>query len=71
MWKRRRRAPTRAELIARKHDLEGQIAGVRADVRRRRARGADASDLEAQLSRLRSEHYETRLRIDRTEPESS
>ncbi|MDJ0960210.1 MAG: hypothetical protein QNJ88_06100 [Acidimicrobiia bacterium] len=67
MWKRRRREPSRAELIARKHDLEGQIAGVRADIRRRRNRGLDAADLEAKLSRMRSEHYETRLRIDQTD----
>ena len=67
MWKRRRREPSRAELIARKHDLEGQIAGVRADIRRRRNRGLDAADLETKLSRMRSEHYETRLRIDQTD----
>lgn len=68
MWKRRRRAPTRAELIERKHDIEGQIAGVTADIRRRRSRDLDAADLEARLSRLRNEHYQTRLRIDQTDP---
>jgi hypothetical protein len=71
MWKRRRRAPTRAELIERKHDVEGQIAGLMADIGRRHHRGLDASDLEARLSRLRNEHYRTRLQIDQTDPSAT
>ena len=68
MWKRRRRTPTRAELIAHKHDLEGQIAGMTADIRRRHNRGLDAADLEARVAGLRDEHFRTRLRIDQTDP---
>lgn len=67
--RRSRRGPTRAKLIQRKHDLEGQIAGLTADVRRARQRGEDATAAEARLERLQSEHHRTRLEIDRTDPD--
>jgi hypothetical protein len=61
---------SRARLIEHKHDLEGQIAGLRADIRRERNRGADASALETRLRHLQGEHYRTRLQIDRTGSDS-
>ena len=67
---RRRRKPSRSRLIERKHDLEGHIAGVRAEVRRARNRGDDPASLEAKLHRLQNEHYSLRLQIDRTDPGS-
>ena len=64
-WKKRT-GPTRAELIERKHQLEGQIRVLAAELKRRRARGLSTGSLEARLDRLRTRHYETRLQIDRT-----
>jgi hypothetical protein len=63
-WKRRR--PSRQELIDRKHQLDGEIRSLAAEVRRRRSRGEDVTGLEARLGGLRRRHYETRLEIDRT-----
>lgn len=62
------RTPGRRELVERKHALEGEINGLRAELRTRRARNEDASDVEARLARLRDQHYRTRLEIDRTDP---
>jgi len=67
-WRRRRTAPTRAQLIAQKHELEGEIGALASELRRRRSRGADIGEVEARLERLRGRHYQTRLEIDRTEP---
>ncbi len=66
-WRRRR--PSRAELIDRKHALEHEIRSLAADVERRRARNQPTGDADARLARLRSRHYQTRLAIDRAEPE--
>jgi hypothetical protein len=66
-----RRKPSRSRLIDRKHEIEGQIAGLRAEVRRARNRGDDPTTLEAKLQRLQNEHYSVRLRIDRTDPGST
>lgn len=60
------RKKTRAQLIQRKHDLEGQIAGLRADLRRARRRGTDVARIEGELQRRQNEHYRIRLEIDRT-----
>ena len=65
-WRRNR--PTRAELIDRKHELEGQIRTLAADVERRRARGQSAADVEHRLAGLRARHYRTRQEIDRADP---
>ncbi len=66
-WLRRRSpSPTRRELIDRKHGLEGEIANLSAEVRRLHQRGADAASQENRLTRLRTEHYQTRLAIDRS-----
>lgn len=66
-WFRRTR-PTRAELIERKHALEGEIRMVAAEVERLRARGVSAAGAEDRLARLRSRHYRTRQEIDRADP---
>lgn len=65
-WRRRRR-PTRTELIDKKHTLEGEISGVAADVQRAQRLGRNTGELETRLTRLRDEHYQTRLAIDRAE----
>ena len=62
----RRKKPTRDELIERKHQLDGEIRMLAAEVKRLKARGADATAQEARLSVLRSNHHKTRLQIDRT-----
>ncbi|MDX2343185.1 MAG: hypothetical protein QNL12_05325 [Acidimicrobiia bacterium] len=64
-WPRRRR-PTRSELIDRKHQLEGEIRALAADVKRSRNRGAPVDELEARLATMRHQHHQIRLRIDRT-----
>jgi hypothetical protein len=65
-WFRRRSSnPSRRQLIDRKHRLEGEIRMLAAEVRRLQGRGVDVGSQEAQLARLRSEHLETRLAIDR------
>ena len=66
LW-RKRAAPTRRQLIERKHQLEGEIRMLAAEVRRLRSRGADVASHESRLGRLRSEHHQTRLAIDRAE----
>ncbi len=63
---RRRRKPGRAELIERKHRLEGEISSLQADLKRHHRRGLPTADLEARLARLRDEHYRARLDIDRS-----
>ena len=67
MWrKQRRKSPSRQELIERKHQLEGEIQALAAEVKRRRRRGAPVDELERRLATLRHQHHETRLRIDQT-----
>ena len=63
-----RERPGRAELIERKHRLEGEIALLAAEARSTRRRGDDASDVERRLAAARAKHYQTRLEIDRAEP---
>lgn len=67
-WWNKRSHPTRAELIERKHQLEGHINVLASEVKRRRKNGEPVGDLEARLDHLRSRHYQTRLDIDRTAP---
>lgn len=70
---RRASAPTRQELIDHKHRLEGEIR----QLNRRINAGAvgqpggggpqeSLGTMQSRLERLRAEHLETRLRIDRT-----
>jgi hypothetical protein len=66
-WKKRGRL-TKAELVERKHQLEGEINVVAAELKRRRGRGEPTGDLETRLDGLWSRHYQTRLEIDRTDP---
>jgi hypothetical protein len=63
---RKRQQPTRQDLIDRKHRLEGEIRALASEVSKLRARGADVDGIEARLARMRHEHHQTRLRIDRT-----
>ncbi len=63
----RRQPPGRAELVERKHRLEGEINTLVAEARRRRGRGEDPGDVERRLAQARQRHYQTRLEIDRTE----
>lgn len=65
----RHSAPSRQQLIDRKHQLEGEIAALAAEVRRRRRRGVAVEDLETRLVTKRDRHHQTRLQIDRTAPE--
>ncbi len=58
--------PTRAELIDRKHRLQGEIEQLNRRIRAGVQRGDDVSSLQARVERLRHEHHQTRLRIDRT-----
>ena len=66
MWWKKRTYPTRAELIERKHQLEGQINVLAAELRRRSARGEPTDSIETRLDQLRDRHHQTRLLIDRT-----
>jgi hypothetical protein len=66
-----RHPPTRAELIDRKHALEHEMRALATDLERRRSRGESVGDAEGRLARLRSRHYQTRLAIDRAEPEAA
>lgn len=59
-------AEKRARLVDRKHQLEGEIRQLQREARTRRARGEDVSGLEARVGRLQNEHYQLRLKIDRT-----
>lgn len=65
----RRRRTSRAELVERKHRLEGEINVLRSELRRLRSRGQDTADTERRLAQAQRRHYETRLEIDRTAPE--
>jgi hypothetical protein len=65
-WLRLDSRPTRAELIDHKHRLQAEIDQLNRRVRAEGARGNDVGALQARLERLRGEHIETRLRIDRT-----
>jgi hypothetical protein len=71
IWWRKRRSPSRAELVERKHQLEGQINVLAAELKRLSARGEPTDGLEAQLDQLRNRHFQTRLQIDRTGPSTS
>jgi hypothetical protein len=66
-WKKQK-APTRAELIDRKHQLEGQINVLAAELKRLSARNEPVDNLESRLDQLRNRHHQTRLQIDRTGP---
>jgi hypothetical protein len=68
-WARRNR-PTRAALIERKHELDGQIRVLAAEIRRREARNQPTAQAENRIAHLRNLHYRTRLEIDRAQPES-
>ena len=65
VFRRKSAKLSRIDLIERKHALEGEIRVLAAEVRRMRSRGIDVGSHESQLDRLRSEHHETRLAIDR------
>ena len=64
----RRTQPTRSELIDRKHELEGEIRSLRAELRRLEARRASTSGIQRRIERLRDLHYRTRQEIDRADP---
>jgi len=66
----RRPQPGRAELIDRKHRLEGEISMLAAEVRRLRTSGRPTGDVTPRLEKARSKHYQTRLEIDRADPGS-
>jgi len=68
-WRRKRRRPTRAELVERKHQPESQINVLAAEVKRRRNRGEPTGDVQARIDHLWSRHYQTRLEIDQTDPD--
>ena len=69
MFRRKKRiSPTRAELIERKHQLEGQVNVLAAELRRKSARGQPTGSLEARFDHFRSLHYQARLQIDRADP---
>ncbi len=65
-WFRSNRRPTRAELIDRKHRLQAEIEQVNRRIRAEEGRGNDVGALQARVERLRADHMDTRLRIDRT-----
>ena len=67
---RKRHRSTRADLIEHKHQLEGQINALAAELRRQRRRGQATADLETRLNGLQNQHFQTRLMIDRTDPEA-
>ncbi len=62
---RSRPSESRERLIERKHALEGEITTLAAEVRRLRRRGEPVDRLEVRLTRLRNDHFQTRLAIDR------
>jgi len=68
-WLKRKRSG-RAELIERKHQLEGEIRVLVAELHRRQARNEAVGDIEMRLTEARNRHYQTRLEIDRAEPGS-
>ena len=65
----RRKPPPRAALIERKHELDGRIRALAAEIERRRARDEPTGRAENRIGRLRDLHYRTRLEIDRADPE--
>ena len=65
-WLRLGDAPTRAELIDQKHRLQGEIEQLNRQIRAGIQQGRDVGSLQASVERLRHEHHQTRLRIDRT-----
>lgn len=65
-WIRAGSRPSRAELIDRKHRLQAEIDQLNGRIRAEEARGNDVGALRTRVERLRAEHMETRLRIDRT-----
>lgn len=56
----------RARLVDRKHQLEGEIRQLQRQSRSRAGRGEDVSDLESRITSLQAQHYQLRLKIDRT-----
>lgn len=66
----RRKRPSRAQLVQRKHTFEGEINALRAELRRERMRGHDTTEVERRLARAQQHHYQTRLEIDRTARDS-
>jgi len=68
MRRARRKQPTRAELIERKHQLSGEIRALAAELRRVGARNESTAHIEGRLDRLRNLHYKTRQEIDRADP---
>lgn len=66
----RRKRSSRAQLVQRKHTLEGEINALRAELRRQRLRGDDTTKVERRLARAQQRHYQTRLEIDRTARDS-
>ena len=62
----RRKSPSRTELIERKHRLEGEIAALRNEIRRRETSGRSVGDAPARLQLLQDQHLRTRLEIDRS-----
>lgn len=58
--------PTRAELIDRKHRLQGEIEQLNRRIQAGNQRGENTGSLQARVEQLRHEHHQTRLRIDRT-----
>ncbi|MDH3301442.1 MAG: hypothetical protein OES24_13135 [Acidimicrobiia bacterium] len=57
---------SRAELIDRKHRLQGEIDQLNRRIRAGTRRGENVAPLQARVEQLRDEHHQTRLRIDRT-----
>ena len=70
MWHTKRRGPSRAELVERKRQLEGTINVLAVELKERNARNEPTGTLEERLERLRNQHYQTRLQIDRTDPDA-
>ena len=68
-WKKKGQ-PSRSELIDRKHRIAGEIRSARNEIQRRARQGEPVGELEHKLTQLESQHYETRLEIDRAEPRS-
>ena len=64
----RRTKPRRAELIERKHQLEGEIRSLEAELGRLEARSASTAGVQRRLDRLRDQQYRTRHEIDRADP---
>ena len=66
IWSSRKRPKRRrAELIELKRQIEGEINLLQLELKRKSAWGEPTGDVQARIERLRSEHYQTRLEIDR------